>query len=67
MKNKSVRLRVPAPPHLCGRFPREGHLHGPVPLGFGEEKRMTAFPFRLCPHATDSALGAAPYDVAAQE
>jgi len=31
------------------------------------KKRMTAFPFRLCPHATDSALGAAPYDVAAQE
>ena len=35
--------------------------------GSVRKKRMTAFPFRLCPHATDSALGAAPYDVAAQE
>jgi len=31
------------------------------------EKTAVRFPFRLCPHATDSTLGAVPYDVAAQE
>lgn len=31
------------------------------------KKAVARFPFRLCPHATDSALGTAPYDVAAQE
>src|SRR3954471_10082480 len=28
-KTKSVRLRVPAPPNLCGRFPRKDHLQWP--------------------------------------
>ena len=28
-KTKSFRLRVPAPPNLCGRFPRKDHLQWP--------------------------------------
>jgi hypothetical protein len=36
------------------------------PLAISGMKRVP-LPFRLCPHATDRALGAAPSNVAAQE
>jgi len=46
---------------ICMALSRSGSLMS----SFG--KTAARLPFRLCPHATDSALGAVPYDVAAQE
>ena len=57
---RNFRLRVPATPNCCVRFPREGDLHHPVPLFVWSVLQVS----NLRPHAPKaSALPTAPSTV----